>query len=68
MRSPDVAVVDARLAPGSDRSVVRELSDRFGTTVLMATSETAQSLQAIGAQGVIPKPYNSTDIAPALRR
>ncbi len=63
---PELAVVDVRLAPGSGRNVAKELADRFMTTVLMATAEGADSLQDIGAQGVIPKPYSPSLIPPAL--
>ena len=63
---PDLAVVDVRLDPGSGRNVARELADRFNTIVLMATAEGASSLQEIGAQGVIPKPYSPSLIPSAL--
>ena len=63
---PDLAVVDVRLDPGSGRIVARELAERFETTVLMATAELPTSLQEIGAQGVIPKPYDPSLIPPAL--
>jgi DNA-binding response OmpR family regulator len=61
---PNLAVVDVRLAPGDGRSVARELADRFNTTVLMATSDSPQSLNGIGASAVLPKPYDA-DLAPA---
>lgn len=64
---PALAVVDVRLAPGNGKNVARQLADRFGTTVLMATSEPVECLHDIGARGVIPKPYREEEIGPALR-
>jgi DNA-binding response OmpR family regulator len=63
---PDMAVVDVRLAPGDGRIVARELADDFGTTVLMATSVEAATLDGIGALGVLPKPYHASDVPAAL--
>ena len=63
---PDLAVVDVRLAPGDGRTVARELAERFETTVLMATTESATSLHDIGAQAVIPKPYSPALIPSAI--
>ena len=65
-KHPDLAVVDVRLAPGDGRNVARQLAERYATTVLMATSEAADTLQQIGAQGVLPKPFSPAVIVPAL--
>lgn len=63
---PEFAIVDVRLAPGNGKIVARALADRFGTTVLMASSEPVDGLQDIGAQGVLAKPYADAVIATAL--
>ena len=63
---PNLAVVDVRLAPGNGKRVAHELAQRFDTTVLMATSENPETLNGIGARGVVPKPYDAAVIPLAL--
>jgi DNA-binding response OmpR family regulator len=55
---PAYAVVDMRLPAGDGRVMARELSQRFVTTVLMATAhcEDKADLAGTGALGCPPKP------------
>jgi DNA-binding response OmpR family regulator len=64
---PDLAVVDVCLSPGDGRKVARELASCYGTTVLFATAEAEASLDGTGAQALLPKPYDSNLVAPALK-
>ncbi len=66
---PPFAVVDLRLSPGDGRVVARELHQRYGTAVLLATAHVGdlEDLAATGALGCLPKPYMPEDVAFALR-
>jgi DNA-binding response OmpR family regulator len=65
---PDFAVVDVNLSPGDGRRVARELTDRYETTVLMATGHCGdkQMMSGYGARACLPKPYSSEMVAAAL--
>lgn len=65
-RPPSMAVVDVRLSPGDGKRVARKLSDRFDTTILMATSDNGDGLEAIGASCLLPKRYDAELVPPAL--
>ncbi len=66
---PDLALVDVNLADGrTGPRIARELADRFGTTVTMATGS-PEGLNA-GLNGIfciVRKPYTDREIAVALR-
>ena len=64
---PELAVIDVRLAAGDGRLVARELRARYQTTVVMATSKSADKLEHVGALAVVPKPYRPEVIAAALQ-
>jgi DNA-binding response OmpR family regulator len=64
---PHFAVVDVHLAPGNGKKVARELADRFNTVVLMATADDVETLHGIGAEAVLPKPYEPGDVPRALK-
>jgi len=65
---PDFAVIDVNLSPGDGRHVARELTERYATTVLMATSECRgdPSLSGLGVRACLPKPYNADCVAASL--
>jgi len=66
---PPFAVVDLRLSPGDGRVVARELYQRYGTAILLATAHVndLEDLAATGALGCLPKPYVPEDVPFALR-
>ena len=49
------------------RNVARELVAKYKTTILMATAEDPATLNGIGAAAVLPKPYDSNHVVPALK-
>ena len=66
-KAPQLAVIDVNLAPGDGRHVAKELAAKYNTTILMATAEDPETLNGIGAAAVLPKPYDSNHVAPALK-
>ena len=64
---PDFAVLDVNLDPGDGRNVACELARRYNTKILMATAEDPSSLNHIGAEALLPKPYDTGLIPLALK-
>jgi CheY-like chemotaxis protein len=65
---PDVALVDMRLAGGSDGlAAAKEIQERFGIPAIAATGHlTAIEAQAAGLLGHLSKPYNSAGLRMVL--
>ena len=66
-RKPDFAIVDYNLGSESSRPVAQELAAR-GVRFVLATgySELASDLEALGASGLIRKPYGTAELEHAL--
>ncbi len=64
---PDFAIVDYNLGEESSLPVIRELA-RLGVQFVLATgySELDETLEEMGAVGIMRKPYGSEDMERAL--
>ncbi len=67
---PHVALVDMRLADGSDGlAAAKEVQERFGIPAIAATGHlTAVEAQAAGLLGLLTKPYSSAGLRRVLER
>ena len=67
---PDLALVDVRLANGSDGlAAAREIQERFGVPAVAATGQLKPAeAAAAGLLGVLSKPYTSAALAAVLSR
>jgi CheY-like chemotaxis protein len=65
---PHVALVDMRLADGSDGlAAAKEIQERFGIPAIAATGHlTAVEAQAAGLLGLLSKPYSSAGLRTIL--
>jgi two-component system, response regulator PdtaR len=65
---PHVALVDMRLADGSDGlAAAKEIQERFGIPAIAATGQlTAVEAQAAGLLGLLSKPYSSAGLRTIL--
>jgi CheY-like chemotaxis protein len=65
---PHVALVDMRLADGSDGlAAAKEIQERFGIPAIAATGHlTAVEAQAAGLLGLLSKPYSSAGLRAVL--
>jgi two-component system, response regulator PdtaR len=65
---PQIALVDMRLAEGSDGlAAAKEIQERFGIPAIAATGHlTALEAQAAGLLGLVSKPYSSARLRAIL--
>ena len=65
---PQIALVDMRLAEGSDGlAAAKEIQERFGIPAIAATGHlTALEAQAAGLLGLVSKPYSSARLRAVL--
>ena len=65
---PDLALVDIRLADGSDGlAAAQEIQERFTTPAIAATGElTVAEAEAAGLLGLLRKPYTSAGLRAVL--